>query len=176
MNILLGVTGGIAAYKMPSLVSALKTREHEVRVIMTSAGSKFITETALRTMSGHSVMTSMWDQETRVIHIDLANWAEVFVVCPATANTIGKMAHGIADDALSTVHLALPSSVVKVVCPAMNVNMFNNPIVRDNMKRLFELGYHLLPPEEGMLACGDEGKGKLPGTMAIVEFIERSVS
>ena len=171
MNILLGVTGGIAAYKTPTFASVLKQKGHEVRICVTKSALNFVAEMALATMSGNPVIKDL-SEEVRgeVTHIEVAQWCDVFVVVPATANFIAKMAHGIADDALSTIHLALPEDKKVKVCPAMNTHMYQNPIVQENIVKLDTP--FILPPESGKLACGDEGIGKLPGTKKVIQFIE----
>ena len=173
MNILLGVTGGIAAYKVPSIISVLKKKGHEVTVCATKASLQFITPMSLATMSGTPVITALQDEAKGIVkHIEVAKWCNVFVVVPCTANFIAKMAHGIADDALSTIHLALPKNKIKRYCPAMNTHMFNNSIVQKNIIELGRFKYEYLSPVSGKLACGDEGAGKLPGTKEVVDFIE----
>lgn len=172
MKILIGVTGGIAAYKAPSIISILRKKGHEVIVCITKAASQFITPMSLATMSGSPVITSLQNETDGVVkHIEVAQWCDIFAVVPCTANFVGKMAHGIADDALSTIHLALPENKVKRICPAMNTHMFKNLIVQKNIKTLETLNYEFLPPDSGKLACGDEGIGKLPSTKTVIEFI-----
>jgi len=173
MKILVGITGGIAAYKVPSIVSALKSNGHEVIVSMTEAAQWFVTPMSLATMSGSSVVTSLQKEIDGVVtHIALSQWCDIFAVVPCTANFIGKMAHGIADDALSTIHIALSTNKKKRICPAMNTNMYENPIVQRNIEILTDFGYDFLEPDSGKLACGDEGIGKLPSTRKVVEFIQ----
>ena len=172
MNILFGVTGGIAAYKAPSIISVLVNKGHNVIVSATKMALEFITQMALATMSKAPVITALQEESTGIVkHIEVCHWCDVFVVAPCTANFLAKMAHGIADDALSTIHLALPSDKAKRICPAMNTHMFKNPVVQRNLGELEKLGYELLPPDSWKLACGDEGIGKLPSTKTVVEFI-----
>jgi len=173
MNILLGITGGIAAYKAPSIVSALVVNlGHNVTVCATKMALKFVTEMSLATMSNKPIITELEHEDNgEVVHIDAAQWCDRFVVVPCTANFIGKMATGIADDALSTIHLALPEDKVKIICPAMNTHMFRNPIVQKNIETLENLEYRILTPASGMLACGDKGIGKLPDIKTIIDFI-----
>jgi len=173
MNIVLGVTGGIAAYKTPSIVSVLKKKGHEVIVCATESALQFVTPMSLATMSGNSIITTLQGETDGIVkHIEVAKWCDIFVVVPCTANFIAKMAHGIADDVLSTIHLALSNDKIKRICPAMNMNMFKNSIVQRNIEILESLFYDVLYPDSGKLACGDEGIGKLPGTKEIVNFIE----
>jgi len=171
MNILLGVSGGIAAYKTPTFASILKQNGHEVIVCVTNSALDFVTEMSLATMSGNPVISNLSNEiGGEVSHIKVAQWCDVFVVVPATANFIAKMAHGIADDALSTIHLALPADKKIKICPAMNTNMYENPIVQSNLVKIDTP--FILVPESGKLACGDVGIGKLPGTKRVIEFIE----
>lgn len=158
----IGVTGGIAAYKIVDLVSRLKKDDLEVVVIMTEGATQFVTPLTFRTISGREVLTDLW-QETehyKVQHIGVAEEIDLLVIAPATANFIGKMAHGIADDLLSTVVLANCSPLL--VVPAMNSNMYRNPVVQENIKKLSQLGYEVMNPDSGMLACGVSGPGRLP--------------
>ena len=171
-RIVLGVTGGIAAYKAVDLVSRLRKRGCEVRVIMTEHAQQFVTPLTFKEISGNKVATSMWDsnQEYNVEHIALANWADVFVVAPATANILAKMANGIADDLLSTTLLAAQAPIV--VCPAMNTGMYLNPITQENLVKLKEHGVTVMPTSVGHLACGTSGPGRLPEPADIVNFME----
>lgn len=160
-KILLGVTGGIAAYKALELISLLKKSGAEVKVIMTKAACEFVTPLSFQTLSQNMVATDMFEEPKawEVRHISLAKWADIVVVAPATANIIGKMANGIADDMLSTVLMACKAPIM--VAPAMNTAMYENPVTQRNIKTLKELGMKFVEPSEGMLACGDEGKGRL---------------
>jgi len=159
MNVILGVTGGIAAYKSCDLINMLRKDGHDVRVIMTENAKQFITPMTLATLSKHPVMDNMWEERKGTVdHIDVATWAELFVVYPATANIIGKFANGIADDLLSTVFLALPHTTQKVIFPAMNTNMYKNPAVQRNCKTV---GAYVTETRTGMLACNVEGEGCL---------------
>lgn len=162
MNIILAVTGGIAAYKACDLINMLRKQGHDIRVIMTENAKQFITPMTLSTLSRHPVMDDMW-QERRgsVEHIEVATWAEVFMVYPATANIIGKFANGIADDLLSTVYLALPSTVNKIIYPAMNTNMYGSFAVIRNIEQLRADGCFVSATREGNLACGTSGVGCL---------------
>lgn len=170
-KIVLGVTGGIAVYKAVDLVSRLRKQGAEVRVIMTDHAQQFVTPLTFKEISGNKVATSMWEsnQEFNVEHIALANWADVFLVAPATANILAKMACGIADDLLSTTLLAAQAPII--VCPAMNTGMFENPVTQENIQKLSNLGITVMPPAVGVLACGTSGAGRLPEPQQIVEFV-----
>lgn len=168
----IGISGGIAAYKIADLVSKLKKNEDfEVIVMMTQAATKFITPLTMKTLSGREVITDLWteSQEYKVQHIGIAEELDLLVIAPATANFIAKMAHGLADDLLSTVVLANTAPVL--VIPAMNTNMYENPIVQNNIKILRNYGCHFLEPDSGRLACGVTGKGRLPDIEVIYQQI-----
>ncbi len=171
-KIVLGVTGGIAAYKAAELLRLYVKAGADVHVIMTRSAREFVTPLTFQTLSCNPVHTELFDlfQEREIGHISLADRADLFVVAPATANIIGKVASGIADDLLSTTLMATKAPVLFV--PAMNVNMWENPALQANLDRLRGQGYHLLEPAEGFLACGWEGKGKLPEPSAIFEATE----
>jgi len=168
-----GITGGIASYKIADLVSKLKTNNIDVVVMMTDGATRFISPLTFKTLSGREVATDLWSEslEYKVQHIGIAEQLDLLVIAPATANFIGKMAHGIADDLISTVAVANTAPVL--IVPAMNSNMFKNPIVQDNIKKLQSYGYQVMDPESGMLACGVEGKGRLP---AVDDIYNRIVS
>lgn len=170
-KIVLGVTGGIAVYKAVDLVSRLRKAGCEVRVVMTEHAQQFVTPLTFKEISGNAVATSMWNanQEFNVEHIALANWADAFLVAPATANVLAKMACGIADDLLSTTLLAAQAPIV--VCPAMNTGMYQNPATQENIAKLQERGVTVMPPAVGHLACGTSGPGRLPEPQQIVEFM-----
>lgn len=170
-KIVLGVTGGIALYKAVDLVSKLRQVGAEVRVVMTEAATKLVTPLTFKEISGNAVACDMWNavQEFSVEHIALAAWADVMVVAPATANIIGKMASGIADDMLSTVLMACQKQII--ICPAMNTGMFEQPVLQENLAKLAERGVIVMPPAEGHLACGTSGKGRLPEAKDILEFV-----
>ena len=172
VRILLGVTGGIAAYKTPLLVRLLVTRGMGAHVVMTKAAGQFVTPLTLATVSGNPVWDDMWRDPYRpsMEHITLADATDLAVIAPATANIIGKIANGIADDMLTTLFLALQCPVL--ICPAMNVNMYRNPVVQGNIKKLKELGCHLMEPDAGFLACGWIGEGRMPEPEAIADRIE----
>src|SRR5258705_7053196 len=175
-TIVLGLTGGIACYKGAEVVRALVKEGAKVRVVMTRGAREFITPLTLQTLSGHPVATDTFDltQESEIGHIQLADCADVVVIAPATANIIGKIAAGIADDVVTTVLLATRAPVV--VAPAMNVNMYENPIVQGNLSRLRANGVHIVEPGEGFLACGWEGKGRLADLAVVLAAIERGVT
>ncbi len=171
-NILLGVTGGIAAYKSLELVRLLIKQNAEVNVVMTAHAEKFIGKMSFQALSGNTVLTDTFDLSTgaEIKHISIPDNASLAVIAPATANFIGKLAYGIADDLLSTMMLAMTKPVL--IAPSMNVHMYENRIVQDNMQRLKQYGYHFIEPNAGWLACGYEGKGRLAEPDQIVEEIE----
>lgn len=175
-KIVLGVTGGIAVYKAVDLVSRLRKQGAEVRVIMTAHAQEFVTPLTFKEISGNQVAVSMWNsnQEFNVEHIALANWADLFLIAPATANILAKMAHGLADDLLSTTLLA--TKVPVIACPAMNTGMYENPVTQENIEKLKSRGIIIMPPAVGHLACGTSGPGRLPEPQNIVDFIIRFLS
>ena len=169
--IVVGVTAGIAAYKICQLVSSLKKQGNEVHVIMTKEAEKFVTPLTFQTLSSQKVITDMFtvDYTPDVHHISLAKKADLFVVAPATANIIAKIAHGLADDMLTTTFLA--STCPKLIVPAMNTNMLNNPITQDNIATCQKYGIHIMCSGAGYLACGDVGAGRLPEPEEIEDAI-----
>lgn len=171
-NILIGVTGGISAYKSANIVSKLKKRGYNVKVIMTENATKIITPLTLETLSRNRVYVDMWDKNPHfeVEHISLAEWADVVLVAPATYNIIGKIANGIADDMLSTVISACKKPIYFAL--AMNVNMYENPILKDNIEKLRKYGYKFIEADEGFLACNINAKGRLKDEEEIVEILE----
>lgn len=173
-TILLGVTGGIAAYKSASLASRLVKAGAEVRVIMTEHATNFINPITFETLTGHKCITDTFDRnfEFQVEHVSLAKKADVIMVAPATANVIAKLAHGLADDMLTTTILA--SHAPKLVAPAMNTGMYETPVTQDNLALLKKYGMEVIEPAAGHLACGDEGKGKMPEPEILYEHILRS--
>ena len=173
-TILLGVTGGIAAYKSASLASRLVKAGAEVRVIMTEHATNFINPITFETLTGHKCITDTFDRnfEFQVEHVSLAKKADVIMVAPATANIIAKLAHGLADDMLNTTILA--SHAPKLIAPAMNTGMYENPVTQDNLALLKKYGMEVIEPAAGHLACGDEGKGKMPEPEILYEHILRS--
>lgn len=176
MKIVVCVTGGIAAYKTASLVSALKNRGDEVQVIMSKHSTEFITPLTMKTLSKRSVITDMFEEQDSefVGHIHYGQEWDIIVVAPATANNLGKVAGGIADDMVTSTIIA--STIPVLFVPSMNTHMYENPIVQRNIKTLKDLGYHFVEPDSGMLACGVEGKGKFPKTSKILESINLLVS
>ena len=179
MKILVGISGGISAYKSADLILGLQKTGHEVRVVMTDNAKEFITPLTLTTLSKHVVMSDMWDDKYKrdVEHIEVANWANAFIVYPATANIISKFANGIADDTLSTVYLALPDSVRKriFVFQAMNTNMLFHPATLRNVSRLKGDGVDVPDTRETVLACGDRGFGGLMKPRDAVKYFNERV-
>ena len=173
-HIVVGVTGGIAAFKACQLVSNL-TKKYEVQVIMTQNATNFIHPFTFETLTGKKCLIDTFDRNFsyEVEHISVAKWADVFVVAPATANVIAKFAHGICDDMLTTTFLACKAP--KIIAPAMNTNMYDNPITQENMAKLRALGMHLVDAASGLLACGDTGKGKMADIDVIEEAIEMAL-
>ena len=175
-KVLLGVSGGIAVYKALDVISRLKKKGIEVKVIMTKSATEFVTPLSFQSLSENPVVIDMFDEPKawEIQHISLAKWADLVVVVPATANIIGKVANGIADDMLSTTIMATKAEVI--FCPAMNTNMYENKIVQKNMATLKDLGYGFINPASGRLACGDIGRGKLENTEIIAEKIIKKLS
>lgn len=172
-TVIIGVTGSIAAYKMANVVSALIKKGADVHVIMTRNATYFINPITFETLTSHKCLVDTFDRdfEFNVEHVSLAKQADIALIAPATANIIGKIANGIADDMLSTTIMACTCPIL--VSPAMNTNMYNNKIVQDNIKKLISYGYRMIEPEKGRLACGDVGTGKLPSEDVLIENIER---
>lgn len=175
-HIIVGVSGGIAAYKAVEVVSRLRKLGAEVKVVMTRNATKFVAPMTFGEISGYPVAVEMFENihDWNVEHISLATWADAYVVVPATANMIAKMAAGIADDMLSTQLLATKAPIY--ICPAMNTNMYENPITQRNFKTLEDLGYHILPAASGQLACGTMGIGRLPEPVDIVEWLNFEIN
>lgn len=173
-TVLLGITGGIAAYKTASLASRLVKAGADVRVIMTKNATNFINPITFETLTGHKCITNTFDRnfEFHVEHVALAQKADVIMVAPATANVIAKLAHGLADDMLTTTILA--SKAPKLIAPAMNTGMYENPVTQDNMRLLEKYGMEVITPASGWLACGDVGAGKMPEPEVLYEYIVRS--
>lgn len=171
-KIVLGVTGGIAAYKCVDLASRLRKKGAEVHVILTRGAQNFVTETAMREISGNPVITSMWGEihNYDVEHIALATLADVVLIAPATANVLAKAAAGIADDMLTTTVLATRAPIF--FAPAMNSNMYENPVTQQNITTLQQRGWQLIPPASGHLACGTSGIGRMPEPAELVEVLE----
>jgi len=175
-TVVLGVTGSIAAYKMANVASMLVKLHADVHVIMTSNATNFINPITFETLTGNKCLTDTFDRnfQFNVEHVSLAKRADIFLVAPASANIIGKMACGIADDMLSTTLLAAKCPIL--VAPAMNTNMFTNSIVQDNIRKLHDYGMTIIEPATGYLACGDTGSGKLPDENILLEYILKEIA
>ncbi len=186
-NILIGVTGGVAAYKVIDLIKLLKNEGHEVFVIMTKGATEMISPKEFEKASGNKVYINLFEKnfdykevlrKRKVKHIELADRSDLMVIAPATANIIGKLANGLADDFLTTTALAVTSPII--ICPSMNVNMWSNPIVQENLSKLKLFGYQVIEPASGMLACGYEGVGRLENmeiiNKEIIKLLKRSDS
>ena len=174
-NILIGVTGGIAAYKSAGIVSLLKKKGYNVKVVMTENATKIIGPLTLETLSRNRIYVDMWDSNPHyeVEHISLADWADVVLIAPATYNIIGKVANGIADDMLTTILSAVSVRKPVFFALAMNVNMYENPILKENIDKLKSFGYRFIDAEEGLLACNYSAKGRMSEPEDIVDEIER---
>ena len=170
-TVVLGITGSIAAYKMASVASSLKKMGVNVEVIMTRNATQFITPVTFEAITGNRCITDTFDRnfDFNIEHISLARKADLFIVAPASANIIGKIANGIADDMLTTTFMAC--TCPKLIAPAMNTNMYNNNILQDNLRRCQNCGIRIIEPASGLLACGDSGRGKLPEPEFLVEHI-----
>ena len=175
-TVVLGVTGSIAAYKIASLASMLVKKQVNVHVIMTQNATNFINPITFETLTGHKCLVDTFDRnfEFQVEHVSLAKQADVVMIAPASANVIGKLAHGIADDMLTTTLLACRCP--KFISPAMNTAMYENPMVQDNLKILKKYGYKVITPASGYLACGDTGSGKMPEPEILFQYIERELA
>ena len=175
-TVLLGVTGGIAAYKMADVASSLVKLGASVHVIMTKNATNFINPITFETLTSHKCIIDTFDRnfDFKVEHISLAKAADVVLIAPATADVIGKIANGIADDMITTTVMACKCPIM--LSPSMNTNMYENPIVQDNMDKLRHYGYQLIEPASGHLACGDSGKGKLPAPATLVEHIIKEIA
>lgn len=174
--VVLGVTGSIAAYKIANLASALVKLHADVNVIMTKNATNFINPITFETLTGNKCLVDTFDRnfQFNVEHVALAKRADIFLVAPASANVIGKIAGGIADDMLTTTIMACKAP--KLISPAMNTNMFENPIVQDNLKKLQNFGYEVIQPASGYLACGDTGAGKMPEPETLLAYILRTIA
>ena len=180
-NILLGVSGGVAAYKAVDLASKLTGASAKVNTIMTENACQLICPKSFEAVTGQPVYTNMWqaDEQFKIGHVSIADWADIVVVAPATANIIGKIANGICDDLLSTtlcVCWPLIKSGAALLAPAMNSNMWDNPAVQRNIEIVTNMGFHLIGPEEGRLACGTEGIGRMSEPQDILKAIEEIAS
>lgn len=175
-TVVLGVTGSIAAYKIANLASSLVKKGANVHVIMTKNATNFINPITFETLTGNKCLVDTFDRnfEFSVEHVSLAKQADIFMVAPASANVIGKIANGIADDMLTTTIMACKCH--KVVSPAMNTNMFENPIVQDNLEKLRNYGYEVIDPASGYLACGDTGAGKMPEPTVLESYIMKNIA
>ena len=175
-TVVLGVTGSIAAYKIANLASSLVKKGANVHVIMTKNATNFINPITFETLTGNKCLVDTFDRnfEFSVEHVSLAKQADVFMVAPASANVIGKIANGIADDMLTTTIMACKCH--KIISPAMNTNMFENPIVQSNIQKLKEYGYEIIEPASGYLACGDVGAGKMPEPAVLESYIMREIA
>ena len=174
-NVLIGVSGGIAAYKAANIVSGLRKRGYDVKVVMTENAAKIITPLAFESLSKHDVAVDMWERNfnVNVEHIALADWADIILVAPATYNIVGKVAGGIADDMLSTVISAFNKTVYFAL--AMNIRMYENPILAENIEKLKRYGYKFIEAEEGPLACNVNAKGRLKNEQEIIEIISKEL-
>ena len=175
-NIILGVTSSIAAYKSANVASALVKKGCNVNVLMTENATNFINPLTFEELTKHKCIIDTFDRNVQynVAHISLAVSADAFIIAPASANVIGKIANGIADDMLTTTVMACKCPVI--ISPAMNTNMYENPIVQDNLAKLERFGYIIVPPAEGRLACGAIGKGKMPDEQVLLDYLERALS
>ena len=175
-TVLLGVTGSIAAYKIAYLASALKKLHAQVHVLMTENATNFINPITFESLTGNKCLVETFDRnfQFQVEHVSIAKQADVVMIAPASANVIGKLAHGIADDMLTTTIMACKCK--KIISPAMNTNMYENPIVQDNLAILQHYGYEVIEPASGYLACGDTGAGKMPEPEMLLEYILREIA
>ena len=175
-TVAIGVTGSIAAYKMANVASMLIKQHADVHVLMTENATKFINPITFETLTNHKCLVETFDRnfQFHVAHVSLGQKADVMLIAPASANVIGKLANGIADDMLTTT--AMAATCPKIIAPAMNTHMFQNPIVQDNLKKLEHYGYEVISPAAGRLACGDVGAGKLPDEETLVNHIYRTIA
>lgn len=175
-TVAIGVTGSIAAYKMANVASMLVKQGCDVHVLMTENATKFINPITFETLTNHKCLVETFDRnfQFHVAHVSLGQKADCMLIAPASANVIGKLANGIADDMLTTT--AMAATCPKILSPAMNTHMFNNPIVQDNLKKLEHYGYEIITPAAGRLACGDVGAGKLPDEETLVSYIYKAIA
>jgi len=175
-TVLVGITGGIASYKMANCVSMLLKLGADVYVLMTQNATNFINPITFETLTGHKCIVDTFDRnfEFNVAHVSLAKKADVFLIAPATANVIGKIANGIADDMLTTTVMAFDKKVI--IAPAMNTHMYHNPFFQENLKKLSSFGCEIIPPDSGYLACGDTGEGKMPSEETLIDYVLMELS
>ncbi len=169
MKIAVGVTGSIAAYKAADLVSKLRQKGDEIHVVMTKAATELVGPATFRALSGNPVLIELFPPGEAIPHIRLADWLDILLICPATANIIGKIAAGIADDLLSSLVIATAAPVI--IAPAMNEKMYTSKVVQQNIKVLQDRGYRIIEPETGFLACGYQGQGRLAKVETIISKI-----
>ncbi len=173
-QITLGITGGVAAYKMIQVASDLTKSNFNVKVVMTKSAAEFVTPLTFEALTGNKVEMELFARDTEIKHIELARETDLLIIAPATANIIGKIAHGLADDLLTT--LVLASRCPVLAAPAMNVYMYNKPVVQENIKQLKNLGVEIIEPDSGYLACGDQGTGRLPEPAVLHEYILKALT
>ena len=173
-TIILGITGSIAAYKSADIANNLVKRGYDVHAVMTKAGASFITSLTLQTLTKNRVFTDVLQEEdpSEVVHVALPQRADLFLIAPATANIIAKIAHGVADDMLTGMVLAVKDTTKKMIAPAMNVYMYENPATQDNLQTLKRRGWIIIEPREARLACGYVGKGALADVNTVIEKAE----
>lgn len=176
-TILLAVSGSISAYKAADLVSQLGKKGYNIHVLMTEAATQFITPLTMQVLSQNPVHLDVMTEKIagRINHIDLGKEADLFLLAPASANTLAQLAHGFANNMVTATALALPEQVPKLIAPAMNTKMYTNPITQANLASLKELGYQEIPPKSGLLACGDMGQGALADLDTIIQKVEDSL-
>ncbi len=175
-TVILGITGGIACYKAAELTSLLVKQHADVNVIMTKGATEFMTPLTFEALTGNKVHTDIFDKDsgTEIPHISLSGKADALIIAPATANVIAKLAHGLADDMLTSTVLA--AECPKIIAPAMNTRMYENPVTQDNIETLKKYGWHVITPDSGRLACGDTGKGKLPSPEKLLESVINEIA
>ena len=171
MNVLLGISGGIAAYKSPELVRLLRKRGHVVRCILTDSGARLVSAEALAAVSNERVYDDMWSIDGAIHHIDLARWADALLIAPATADLLARLALGLGDDLLATTVLALESEKPLLLCPAMNTVMWHKEVVQQHIANMTKRGARIVPPVIGNLACGETGIGAMAGLEDIIDAL-----
>ncbi len=172
MNVLLGITGSIAAINSCQIAGALKKQGHTVKAVMSKGGERFITPLSVATITENRVLTSMWDEDGSIQHIELARWADVFVIAPASASIIAYIAQGIPNGIVGTIALAIEEKIPKLFAPAMNTQMYMNPLTQRNINTLKEVGWIEIPPVTQTLACGEVGVGAMAKKPTIIQMIE----